>query len=77
MKVKYINIGRTDAGGRYEEILDVLGFMSEVYGSAVNAAAQCILASPTYKRARKSMPKKFRSKVPKKPRKRRIEQGRK
>lgn len=62
MKVKYINIGRTDTGGRYEELLDVLGFLSETYGSAVNAAAQCILDSQVYKRALKSMPKEFRFK---------------
>lgn len=36
----YITLGRTDAQGRYAEIIDVCDALSEKYGSPTNALAQ-------------------------------------
>ena len=50
--VRVINIDRATGNGRYADVLDVLEFMKDEFGSATNSAVQCIRASEIYQEAK-------------------------
>jgi len=47
-----IVLDRISAGGKYEPIIDVCERQKTTNGSAVNALAELVFESPTYKRIR-------------------------
>lgn len=53
--ISAITIDRRAPRPKYGEVLDVLEVLSHTFGSATNAAVQCILDSPIYQQAAKEM----------------------